>query len=156
DGRPGSTGVWLLDVTTGTPRPLTPPDMTVRDLTWSPDGRALAVLASGGGEPGTTVRVGDRSGAVRTVARHAGGPGSRRQVLDWSRGGVSLVSQDARGRRAGQQLGLVPASGGEVRERLAEYEGILRRAVWAPDGRSILARAFEGLVSRLIRVDPRR
>lgn len=155
DGRPGSTGVWLLDVTTGTPRPLTPPDMTVRDLTWSPDGRALAVLASGGGEPGTTVRVVDRSGAVRTVARHAGGPGSRRQVLDWSRDGVILFSHDAPGRQAGQHLGLVPASGGEVRELLAEYEGILMRAVWAPDGRSILAQTFEGLVSRLIRVDPR-
>jgi dipeptidyl aminopeptidase/acylaminoacyl peptidase len=153
-GGAGRTGVWILDVATGEASPLTPADVNIRDLAWSPSGGAVVVIAAGGGEPGTNIRVVERSGAMRTIAGDAGGPGTRRQVLDWSPDGRTILySRSAPSGQAGQYLALAPVDGGPVRELLRDYEGIVMRAVWGPDGQ-IIAQSFEGLLSRLLRVDP--
>lgn len=149
-----STGVWLLDVATGASRPLTAAGVNVRNLTWSPDGDALALIASGE-EGGTVIRVVERNGGLRTIAERAGGPGTRRQMLDWSPDGSTvLFARDAPDGRVGQLIGLAPVDGGPVRELLADYEGIVMRAFWDPSGRGIIGQSFEGLLSRLLRIDP--
>ncbi len=152
-GAGATTGLWLLDIATGSTAPLTPPGVAVRDLAWSPAGDAVAVIVSGGGEE-SSVSVVQLDGSMRTLAGNAGGPGTRRQVLDWSPDGRTvLFARTGRGGEVGQWLGLVPSAGGPVRELLRDYEGTVMRAVWDPSGRGIIAQSFEGLLSRLLRID---
>ena len=82
--------LWMLDVAAGRARPVSDPELNVRDVAWSPDGRELAVVA--GTSEGAALLVLDRSGAVqRTLTRNAGGTLTRRQILDWSPDGRTIL-----------------------------------------------------------------
>jgi dipeptidyl aminopeptidase/acylaminoacyl peptidase len=145
--------IWLLDVAAGTTRLFDEIEQNVREIAWAPSGRELAVVA--GESEGAELLVVDRAGSVlRTLSNSAGGVLTRRQILDWSPDGRTILfAYTAPRGRVGHWLGLVPAVGGAVRELLADFEGTIMRAVWQPDSRHVLAQSFEDLASRLLRID---
>jgi len=150
----GYRAISLLSVKDGTTRRITNSDLNIRELTWSPDSKHLAVLASGSALGGSALAVIDRNGAVqRRLADNPGSFGTRRQMLDWSPDGASIVFAKMSKDEVGHWIGLVPAAGGPAREMLADYGGTVMRVVWGADSRHLVAQSFEKLSSHLLRID---
>lgn len=147
--------LWHLKAADRTTRPLFADGRNVRAVTWAPRGDRLAVVV--GAAEGASLIVIDTAGDQQhTLTDRAGGVLTRRQILDWSPDGSTLLfAFTAPQGSVGHWIGLVPADGGPVRESFRDYEGTIMRAVWLADSRHILAQAFQDLTSRILRIDTR-
>jgi acylaminoacyl-peptidase len=80
------SNLWLLDVASGTQRPLTTGSSNDRGAVWSPDGKRLAYVASDGTSAQIFVRWMD-GGEVARITRLQQGPGN----LAWSPDGRQIA-----------------------------------------------------------------
>lgn len=153
-GDAGYTAISLLNVRDGGARRITNSDLNIRELTWSPDGEKIAVLASGKALGGSALAIIDRSGGVvRKLADDPGSFGTRRQILDWSPDGRSIAFARMSKNEVGHWVAVVPSSGGPVREILSDYDGTVMRVVWGADSKHLIAQSFEKLSAHLLRID---
>ena len=129
--------IWLVDRDGEHERNLTSePDVTHRDIAWSPDGTKLAYTANTAGK-GFAVHVIDViTGAKRTLT-----DGARDDVQPrWSPDGGLLIFASRRDeRRTNQDLFVVPAAGGEMRklDTRGGLDGESLDPRWSPDGSRI-------------------
>jgi dipeptidyl aminopeptidase/acylaminoacyl peptidase len=114
--RSGKSQPWLLPLAGGEPAQLAEFEGQVGAAEWSPDGKAVAVLAESGDE---RFLVGDPE---RPTAR-------RIKDLNWRLDGAGLRDQFT-------SLWVVPARGGRP-SRLTKPEYEVAQAFWSPDGKRI-------------------
>ena len=136
-------GLWLVRLD-GTGRKLLTASSPRRDpweLSWSPDGKAIAVLASDPGTPHQAFRI--------VVVPTDGGPQRRlpsgdAQVIDWSPQGDEIVYGDGTGRQR-----IIRTDGSKPRpffHPLPKYGHGLPE--WSPDGTHVGFVGFGGRVRR--------
>jgi dipeptidyl aminopeptidase/acylaminoacyl peptidase len=129
--------IWLVDRDGEHERNLTnEPEVTHRDIAWSPDGTKIAYTANAGGKH-FAVHIID----VSTGAKRALTDGARDDIQPrWSPDGglVAFVSRREE-RRTNQDLFVVPAAGGEMRklDTRAGIDGESLDPRWSPDGSRI-------------------
>jgi dipeptidyl aminopeptidase/acylaminoacyl peptidase len=149
--------VWTIPVSGGSPKRITsggwsiptahPPGPAPSPLSWSPDGKSLAVsqLANPHSSAGQTSRI-----AVVDVATGAARPITRAEVAEshpvFSPDGKSLVYLHPRNgeRLSENRIWLAPVSGGPGKDITPGIDRNLARALWMPDGKSVLAGGHDG------------
>jgi dipeptidyl aminopeptidase/acylaminoacyl peptidase len=166
--RSGSTQLYVLDAAGGEPRAVTPPDLDLTDVSWSPDGSVLAFLTEDG-TPSDYGTYGDSafdemiisrttrpsrlnvldpgSGALRQLTE----PGASVICYDWSPDAkeFAVVLKDPQvdggaGTERSLQLARMSAGGGQLR-RLAMLQVANVTAVrWAPNGTHLAVLAHDG------------
>lgn len=156
-GRPGPhIRLWLKELSASVPRPITPPDRTVRDFVWSPDGKTFALQITEG-----TDRAWDwnfrrlytipASGGELELLTHTEGPLGK---MAWSPDSKRLAFVGATSVHdpAPQSVFVVPAGGGPAVDRTDNYEG---SAVWVGwlDSKTMLFGAIEGTRTVVNEVD---
>ncbi len=148
--RPGR--IWVQELAGGSPRSLTSPTQFVLELTWSPDGTAIAysaaptgdfmgrfhsriyVVSSAGGEPRLVV---DREG-MNTSPQYS--PDGR-----W----IGFISTGGRAEMISiWGLHVVPVTGGPVKDLSAETGSWVGEFTWDADSRSLLYVPNEGTGQR--------
>lgn len=151
---PTPSHLWVIDAGGGAARRLTsgawslptvrPPGSPPSPLTWSPDGRSIAftrVPTPHSGDFGqATVQVIDvESGATRALT-----PGGTREgFASFSPDGRQVAYWAPRGgsTRNGNEVFVAPASGGAGTAVTAGIDRNIARALWMPDGTSLLVGA---------------
>lgn len=89
--RPGSAQLWVIDTRSGELRPVFPTPRAVREVTWSPDGRVLAMIV--GGQAAESLAVWDRqSQRLRTFAPPAGHYIAENAEVRWTTSGARIVA----------------------------------------------------------------
>lgn len=147
-GEPGAhVRLWVQSLDGGGARPVTPPDRTVRDFAWSPEGEAFALHVTEGTDRTSDwnfrrlYRMPAGGGELALLARTEGPLGP----MAWSPDGAWLAFVGATSLRdpAPQSVFVVPAGGGEALDHTAGYEG---SAVWVAwlDAGTVLFGAIEG------------
>ncbi|MBI3361103.1 MAG: PD40 domain-containing protein, partial [Chloroflexi bacterium] len=128
--------VFLYDLTTGAIRNLTPdtPTETINpEVSWSPDGRQIAVVSNRAGQMATYI-LDIATSAARRVTEHS----YTDYTAEWSPDGRWLAVNS---HTVGQDTGvfIVPVGGGEVRA-LGDANGMIDAFIprWSPDSRRIL------------------
>lgn len=155
-GEPGAhVRLWIQSLRGDAARPLTPPNRTVRDLAWSPDGGAFALQVTEGTdwESDWNFRrlytMPARGGELSLLAPTEGPLGN----MAWSPDGAWLAFIGATSLRdpSPQSVFVVPASGGVAADRTVGYEG---SAVWVGwlDAETVLFGAIEGTRNMMNRV----
>jgi dipeptidyl aminopeptidase/acylaminoacyl peptidase len=145
--------LWTIPAGGDTPEPITPPNLTIWEYAWSPDGQAFAVYYSTGPDEldwyrGQIGIVEAHGGAVRQITsltRQAG-------ALAWSPDGrrVAYVSGEWSDRGlVGGELFVVPREGGDSRNLTPGIEFSLSWARWLPDGRHVLYAAGDGIANQV-------
>lgn len=143
DQDPRRPRLWLQEVPSGAPRAITPPEQTVLDFHWSPDGRTLTYAASeevGFNAPyhSAVYVIAAAGGQPRAVVAR---PGTNR-LPQYSPDGrfIAFLSSGGRpGMVNAQDLYLVAAdgSGGPPRGLTTSQEAWVSEYEWAPDSRSL-------------------
>jgi len=155
------TRLWTVPTGGGEVTRVTTQDWDVEAMTWAPDGRRLALIVSGLRKKTgvlvermkTLVTVHRSGDHLQTLTTRTASPASRRQILDWSPDGQTILFGYKPLGERGHRIGLVPSEGGSVRRILNDYEGTFMRVTWLPDSRHLLAQSFEKVQSHLLRVE---
>lgn len=155
-GRDGQfTRLWISDANGRDARALTPPDLQVQDLAWSPDGRTFALRVSdevGLGAMWYRSRVvlvsAEDGGMLGTVTtRASGGP------LAWSPDGTRLLyGQLGPHGHTATRMVYAPATDTHVALATA-WPGTLRTLQWRDDG-TLVGIGLRGVRPHLLAVDP--
>ena len=147
------TRLWTTPLAGGQPAPVTPPNLTVWDFAWSPDGASFALYYSDGPDETDWYR-----GQVGVVA--AGG-GAVRQLTHLTRQASGLAWSPDNQRIAyvsgewsdhglvGGDVFVIPASGGAARNLTPDVEYSPGWVQWLPDGRRLLLSGWDGVASRI-------
>ncbi len=152
--------LWLQPAGGGDARALTPPDLTVRDFVWAPDGGRLAVQMTE--ETGADADLMFRRLYLVPVeggGREAGEPEllapteGKLGPMAWSPDGENLAYLGATSFHdpLAQSVFVVPAAGGEPRNLIPAYEGSAEWVGWTDAG-AVLFAAVEGTRTALRRV----
>ena len=125
----GSPDLYVIDADGGNPRQLTKTREDESSPCWSPDGNKICFCSRMGGSPAlyTISRDGANLKRLRVV-----GAGSSLTEPDWSPDGKSIIFTVIR--RAGFELYMVPAEGGEAIGPLASGSD----PSWAPNSRTVI------------------
>jgi dipeptidyl aminopeptidase/acylaminoacyl peptidase len=154
---PTPSHIWLVSVDGGKPRRLTsgawslpktlPPSSPASPLSWSPDGKLLAFAKQedphSGDSDKRTVEVLDvETGSIRKLTRHDKMEGFGLFSPD----GSQLAYWYPRdGDRANENEILVaPAAGGDGTDVTRAIDRNILRAIWMPDGKSLLVGGHDG------------
>jgi len=160
--RQQSSRLWVMPAAGGEPYAVTAAALDIDAFTWAPDGERLAVLVIAGldaqerqgwPQPATLATVSIEGDGIRPLTRHARGYGSRDRTLDWSPDGTSILFANQPGKAPRNTPAVIPAEGGDITPLLVDYPGHVMRARWHGGSDAILAQAFRGLQSRLLRID---
>jgi len=159
---PTSLHAWLVDAAGGTARRLSsgtwsiPPGLEFQapsELSWSPDGRRIALVMQDTPHPGDSDRsriavLDLDSGKLNPLTGAQLGEGYPSYSPDGShiayqayRDGVFWISEN--------ELCVAPSSGGKGRSVSRALEHDFTRFLWMPDSRTLLAGAAEGLLDGL-------
>lgn len=144
--------LWVVDVDSGSARPLTDSMSDLANVAAAPDGSRLAVvIADPDPTSASTLGLVDAStGAmVRTLCGRARTPTSRDQTLAFSPDGRQVLFSYGDLSR-GHRPAVVPVDGGEVRTLRCAGSGTVLRAEWRPDGQRVLAQVFDKTTSVLV------
>lgn len=149
--------VWTIPVAGGAAKRITsgrwslpiahPPGPVPSPLSWSPDGKSLAIsqLANPHPSAGQTSRI-----AIVDVATGATKRVTTAEVAEthplFSPDGKSIVYMHPRAgeRMSENRIWLAPASGGAGKDVTPGIDRNLSRAIWMPDGKSLLAGGHDG------------
>jgi dipeptidyl aminopeptidase/acylaminoacyl peptidase len=149
--------VWTISVSGGSPKRITsggwsipiahPPGPAPSPLSWSPDGKSLAIsqLANPHPSAGQTSRI-----AVVDVATGATRPITKAAVAEshpvFSPDGKNLAYLHPRNgeRLSENRIWLAPVSGGPGKDITPGIDRNLARALWMPDGKSVLVGGHDG------------
>ncbi|WP_419826110.1 alpha/beta fold hydrolase [Sphingomonas sp.] len=151
------TRLWLLDLRAHSAHRLSPADLNVEAIDWSPDGRTLALRVTG------STSINDAFYHSRAViidaATGAVGPTIYDHVAEgprWSPDGRALLVDEI---LSPGFIGLAPrvidVASRRVERLGDDHPGLLTQLRWAPDGHSVLALSFERTRSKLVRIDRR-
>ena len=125
------SGLWTLDVASGTERRLTPDSMRVGDWWLSPDGLQASVIIERGGGARDLAVVPLAGGAIRTLVS---GDARIDRPLFSPDGSKIVYSSNLRG---SPDIWVVDVVGGAPRQ-VVNWPGIESVPVWSADGSSIL------------------
>lgn len=150
------THLWVFDIASGEERRLTEGAFTVSDPQWSPDSSTIAYVT----RPTTKVDdsswsdvwVTDLEGTARKFHENAGPDTSPR----WSPDGqtLAIASKPQPGNTQWySKLHLFPASGGEPRVLLEDFDLDFGTPIWSPDGRIVYWSTGQGTRVNLFGVD---
>ena len=131
----GYQGVFTRDLRTGKQTRIPRPDdiFNYRDVTWSPDGRQLAVSAQFTDTANDLVIVSASSGEVRHITRLAGAE----VQPDWSPDGSRIVFVHMTGRSQEQHDLLSVRPDGSDRRLLAHTRQLDTSPAWSPNGHRV-------------------
>ncbi|HXI30986.1 MAG TPA: S9 family peptidase, partial [Vicinamibacterales bacterium] len=150
--------LWKIVVATGGETQITTGPTTVNEYRLSLDGRRIAVQRAPTPNDEDAIRgelwVMDASGEnARALTRNA----IEERGIDISPDGSQLLfladTNDRFEPYYPTTLFVVPAAGGAPRALLSDFRYAIDQALWAPDGRSIIASANMGLHSELFEID---
>lgn len=151
---PSTTRVYLVDVASGTAKPVTPPDMFVFDVDWSPDGRRLVVRYGKG--PGldcfwyqSRVAVMDLQGRQLALLPHRATAVHPSFSPDGHR--VAYGYFNANGITGAVAIQDIPTGKSTLLGK--DWNGSLRDLQWNADGRSLTALGFENLSPVFVGID---
>ncbi len=151
------TRLWILDLASHAARPVSPATINVSAMSWSPDGRRMALRVVDSASindhfyHSRLVLFDPATGAIgATLLDHAGeGP-------KWSPDGKAILGAEI---LSPGFIGLAPRvydlAAGRLVRLADDHPGLLTQLRWAPDSRSILALSFERTRSKLVRIDRR-
>lgn len=151
------TRLWILDLASHAARPVTPANVSVSAMSWSPDGRQMALRVVDSASINAyfyhsrLVLFDPATGTIgATLFDHAGeGP-------KWSPDGTAILGAEI---LSPGFIGLAPRmydlAAGKLIRFADDHPGLLTHLRWAPDGRSIVALSFERTRSTLVRIDRR-
>ena len=154
---PTPSHIWIAPVGGGAARRLTsgtwslpiahPPGPAPSPLSWSPDGKTIAITRRETAHAGTPnmSRVALVDAATGEVRRLTSSDLDEGQPV-FSPDGTRVTYWQARGARRGNATAIwsVPASGGKGLEVTAPLDRNVFRSIWLPDGKSFLTAAHEG------------
>lgn len=149
---PRPSHVWTVPASGGSPKRLTsgswslpvahPPGAVPSPLSWSPDGRTILIAqhANPHSSAGPTSRIAAVDVATGSVRRITTAEVAETHPM-FSPDGKSVVYMHPRGgeRMNETRIWMAPASGGAGRDVTSSIDHNLSRAIWMPDGRSLLA-----------------
>ncbi|MDP8980751.1 MAG: S9 family peptidase [Acidobacteriota bacterium] len=148
---PLSTHLWVIASDGGEPRRLTsggwtlpishPPSSPASPIAWSPDGKSIAFVKvagpySGDGDQSTIQILDVATGAARPLTGRAKNEG----YPSFSPDGKSIAFWFPRDGQTknGNEIYLTPVGGGEGSSLTRALDRNLARAIWMPDGKSLL------------------
>ena len=136
--------LYLAPVAGGEPKQLTSGDLSQRDPDWSPDGKAVVFVQDSTeldevrSEPRPQLYVLTvADGVLRRIAT----PFVENRAPAWSPDGKSIAFVCSKGRGEENDVCVIPAEGGAVRNLTTAWELDPTAPSWAPDGRMIYCRA---------------
>lgn len=150
----GFTRLWILDVASHVARRVSPPGLNVSAVDWAPNGRELALRVGDATSINTyfyhsrIVRFDIATGQVgATLLDHAGeGP-------HWSPDGRSIAAAEILTPGfIGAELRVIDVATGRVSDPAPNHPGLISKAAWSRDGRSLQALSFERTRSKLVRI----
>jgi dipeptidyl aminopeptidase/acylaminoacyl peptidase len=153
-----SSHVWLISSDGGEAKRITsgtwslpivfPPSPPSSPLSWSPDGKSLVITRQETAEPGdgdeTTLQILDvDSGEMRKLTSHV----HLESVGEFSPDGSQVAYWYNKDGDANNQVKIfvAPASGGNGTDVTANIDRDIQRAIWMPDGKSLLVGGHDGL-----------
>lgn len=150
----GFTRLWILDLATHVARRVSPPGLNVSAVDWAPNGRELALRVADATSineyfyHSRIVRFDIASGTLgATLLDHAGeGP-------LWSPDGRRIAATEILTPGfIGAALRIIDTVTGRVSDPAPNHPGLISKAAWSRDGRSLLALSFERTRSKLVRI----
>jgi dipeptidyl aminopeptidase/acylaminoacyl peptidase len=148
------TRLWILDIATHTARRVSPANVSVSNMAWSPDGKRMAIRIT------DTTAINDyfyhsrialfdaASGEIgRTLIEHAAeGP-------SWSPDGTAIVGSVIRTPGfIGGGVRVYELATDMVSELADTHPGLMTQLRWASDSKSLLALSFEQTATKLVRI----
>jgi dipeptidyl aminopeptidase/acylaminoacyl peptidase len=134
-----TSGTWSLPITK-------PPGPPASSLAWSPESKSLAIVKvatphTGNGDTAHIELVDVATGAMRRLTTS----GDRETHPTFSPDGATVAYLAARdGQRLNEtSVWIAPASGGEGREIARGLDRNIGRAIWMPDGKTLLVGAHD-------------
>jgi dipeptidyl aminopeptidase/acylaminoacyl peptidase len=146
--------LWLIDVATNTATRLSVEHRHAVSLSWSPDGRHIALLSQDAPWPDadyshSRIEVYSVDGGAPAYLCEVSGAATN---LCWSPDGNLLAFRGPLGRiKTDDGIYVVPAVGGEPRQITGGYAGAVQCIAWDVDSASLLAAAVEHEASTLLR-----
>ena len=144
--------LWIQPVSGGEARAVTPAENTVRDFTWAPDSRTLAVQITEDSDVDSDylyrriMRVGVDGGTPQLIVPTEGKLGQMAYSPDGTR--LAFLGATSLNDPLPQSVFVVPAAGGTATNLTPEYEGSALSLGWA-DGRTLRFVAAEGTKTAL-------
>jgi dipeptidyl aminopeptidase/acylaminoacyl peptidase len=147
--------LWTLSFATGIAKRVLSQDVNVNGITWSPDGKQIAVVISDTPRPvdywyrSKLIIVDRESGkTTRTVSEQAAVSDVR-----WSPDGRNLVFGNLTPSAITERPTITPTAGGELHTLDDGYRGTIASYRWLPDSRQLLAWSLEGTEGKLLLID---
>ncbi len=132
--------LYLVPIAGGDPRQLTSGDLSQSGAAWSPDGKAIAFIQ----DSTETLEVRDQVRPelyVLTVAdgrsRHLATGFTENSSPSWSPDGQAIAFTCSKGRGAENDVCVIPAAGGTVRNLTADWPLDPGSVTWSPDGKTV-------------------
>jgi len=148
--------IWIIDVATKKASELVKSDLNAGDPQWSPDGRAIAFVATptpkADDSSQSDISIVDVASGRQRMLTHNDGPDSAPR---WSPDGrqIAYLSRDLKSGEIGQQqLTMIAAEGGTPRSIAPSFEYQPGPPKWSADGRTIYFNAGVGTTTQLFSV----
>ena len=149
--------LWVVSVDDGKAAQITKQNFEIEELTWSPDGKELALVVAptprNEDSYNLSLVILDRATGeiLRTLTKNVAPIGG---VLRWSPDGQWITFYEfPANKESNNWLSLARARGGEIRPLLRSYRGSVLKSEWAADSRSLITLSVEGTNEVISKID---